>query len=144
MKKERAPRNSKSDPRVSKPTQLKHYSANRIWKNLLQDAKYEYRRHIHTVHAFPERNTKTLTTAGDFLMDIITKYEDNTRNAPLDAGKYFLGLYDYFLILTLSIEYFDKESMSILVRIYIICGFVSNIYLRSLKMVRHIEDSSKH
>jgi hypothetical protein len=94
--KQQAPHNSKSNTCVPKPTQLGYYSSKCTWQNILQAAKNEYRCHIHLVHAFHECNSKTLSVAGDFLLDVIIKYQDNEGNAPLDNSKYLFLCIDLY------------------------------------------------
>lgn len=65
------------------PTQLRFYSG--CWVDVLKDAKYHYRLHIHTEEPFPERSRNSLTVAHERLLEAIGKFQEEVK-LELDGG----------------------------------------------------------
>lgn len=65
------------------PTQLRFYSG--CWVDVLKDAKYHYRLHIHTEEPFPERSRNSLTVAHERLLEAIGKFQEEVK-LELDEG----------------------------------------------------------
>jgi hypothetical protein len=65
------------------PTQLHFYSG--CWVDVLKDAKYHYRLHVHAEEAFPERSRDSLAAAHDCLVEAVAKFQAQVR-LELDDG----------------------------------------------------------
>ena len=65
------------------PTQLRFYSG--CWVDVLKEAKYQYRLHIHTEDPFPERTRESLADAHECLVEAIAKFQQEVK-LELDEG----------------------------------------------------------
>ncbi|RDB31095.1 hypothetical protein Hypma_000006 [Hypsizygus marmoreus] len=82
--KTRAHRNSK--PTLRKPTQIGFYEG--AWVDVLMQAKYEFRKHIHLYEPFPEKTTKIMRIAAECVTEAIASYELVPGNPMLDESIY--------------------------------------------------------
>lgn len=111
--KPRMARKPKGNSHGPKPTQLRFYCNDRVWRNVLQNSKYAYRRYIHiSPPGFPERNEKTLDIAGDFLLDVIADHERKKNNAELDHSEYSPLFFSLCMTLFLQVFLIKKICQS--------------------------------
>jgi hypothetical protein len=67
----------RSNKTESAPTQLGFYSG--CWVDVLKDAKYHYRLHIHTEEPFPERSRNSLSVAHDCIVEACGKFQKEVK-----------------------------------------------------------------